>query len=433
MPLSPPTCRRNGDEWIFTWPDEAEEISHIILTIKNIRETSDGLQSWATIDYQSDGNLLHVHGPARFNMVVTRSRQELINHLVRRTKGSHVIDEATWMSVIEQVCRQVTSDVETGEPFICLADTGDVGAVPYLIDNFLPEDETTAIAAAGGKHKGWVAMYLAICYLTGHPLIGQHAININGTPNVLYLDWEENEKEQARRMHWLARGMRLETIPRGLIYRRMTRPITAEVNRLRAEIARQNIGLVIVDSLGAAAAAELNASETALATMTAIRTLSPATRFVIGHVSKADSRDSKRPTKLIGHIYFENYTRSYWEMQSDGGPTEYDIALIHQKVNVGRSMPTIAMRLTFDDNLHEAFIGPGDIRNIPAAVQHSSVEARIWHALEGGKMSHVQLTEELSETRNNILVAANRSRRILRLGKVGKEVWFGRAQTLDDG
>ena len=102
----------------------------------------------------------------------------------------------------------------------------------------------------------------------------------------------------------------------------------------------------------------------------ALRTLSPVTRIVIAHVTKAAAEGLTR-SKPFGSIFIENLARSTWEVRASDEDTESDLvmALYHQKVNSGRRLRRpLVYRWHYEDDAItvEETRHPGPARPRPA-------------------------------------------------------------------
>ncbi len=427
MPLPDPSVNRDGDEWIYTWPEAEGELANLAVGIGNLHEEQHDIYAEFSVEYASNILQGHIYGPRRFNLLGARTGSDLTRELTDRCAGK--VEKEVWSAVIEKILHLTIRDYRGGSPIQTLSNHPEVGPVTYTVERLLPEDDTAVIAADGGAGKGWLAVHIALCYATGRPVASSLAVYQQERPAVLYLDWESSYRETARRFQWMARGMRLETIPDTIHYRRMTRGISEEVNQLRREAKDRRVGLVIVDSLGPAVADKLVSEGPAIKTMEDIRRFSPAARLVIAHVSKAEARaDNGRAVTIFGSVFFRNLCRSLWEMQAEGEGTHYDLALLHQKVNTGTKQPSLGLTLTFDDEHHEALISLGHIENVAQAIQHSTLAYRMYLALRDGKKGTKELADELGVRPNIIRTTGGRDPRILRLATPdGKEAEWARA------
>ncbi len=414
MPFPDPKVNRDGDEWIYTWPGAEGELANIVVGIENLHEDSHDIYAEVSVEYVSDISQGHVYGPRRFNLLGARTGSELTRELTERSAGR--VEKDVWSAIVEKILHLTISDYRAGTPIHVIADQPTVGPVTYTVERLLPEDDTAVIAADGGAGKGWLAIHIALCYATGRAVAGILPVYQQGRPAVLYLDWEASLHEATRRFQWMAKGMRLPSIPKTIHYRRMTRGISEEINQLRRDTKNLGVGLVIVDSLGPAVADKLVNEGPAIKTMEDIRRLSPAARLVVAHVSKAEARsDNGKGVTIFGSVFFRNLCRSLWELQSEGEGCHYDLALLHQKVNTGLKQPSLGLTLTFNEEDYEALIGPGHVENVAQAVQHSSLAYRMALSLKEGKMKTSELAKELGAKPSSIRTTAARNQNIIRL------------------
>ena len=106
----------------------------------------------------------------------------------------------------------------------------------------------TAVLGAGGVGKSYVLLDLGIAALIGGTWFG---LPVRRVRSVLYVDTELEGEEFRRRAYPLARGRRLNRLPRGLHYLRLTASLAepAAAALLRETVRRTRAGLVLVDSL----------------------------------------------------------------------------------------------------------------------------------------------------------------------------------------
>ena len=126
-----------------------------------------------------------------------------------------------------------------------------------------------------------------------------------------------------------------------------TRPGRRHSN-LRAEIARHNIGFVIVDSYGPASARGRD-GRPAIRMMNALRSFAPATRLVVAHVSKA-SAESKWAEPPLRQRLRDQPGRSVWEVRrSERWRREpQHRALPPQGESGAALLPPLGLKLAFD-------------------------------------------------------------------------------------
>jgi hypothetical protein len=123
--------------------------------------------------------------------------------------------------------------------------------VDYLLRPLLLEHLPVVWFAPGGSGKSLLAMYAALLVQNGLPFQGQPVRQASA----LYLDWEVTREEAARRCTLLVNGLRQTHIGADLrfpLYRRCLGSIQDEASEIAKKIAKYDVGLVIVDSAGAA-------------------------------------------------------------------------------------------------------------------------------------------------------------------------------------
>ncbi len=168
MPLGDVHSQRNGDEWVFSWP-EADDDKHthkLLITASNPHDRGEDLWIELSVDYlKDDGTCRRLHGPKRHNLLATSSDAALAKYLVTRMHNEVAL--LSWQAMLNDISSVVAEQYRRGEPFLDLSAEPNVGPVKYLFEKFIPLDETTAIAAEGGAAKGMVALGLSIACTTG--------------------------------------------------------------------------------------------------------------------------------------------------------------------------------------------------------------------------------------------------------------------------
>jgi len=161
--------------------------------------------------------------------------------------------------------------------------------------------------------------------------------------NVLYVDWETDEHEIARRAKLIIRGLQDDVIgqPEPPLYMQARLPLRDMINHIVREVTLNEVGLVILDSAGPAAGGDILSPSDALRFFEAVRQLTSRAVAVIilTHVAKPERKadDARLP---IGSIYFENYPRLTWELRSEqSDASSLAVAMYPRKSNVGKLDP----------------------------------------------------------------------------------------------
>lgn len=218
---------------------------------------------------------------------------------------------AVWRQRVHSSCWLVVEAVRQGPQPVLLEDTPDP-ATRWLVDRWVPWGLPTVIFGHGGTGKSMVALALAVCARTGQALGGDPNWRVTPCEGVLILDWESDASDHRRRIRALAAGMGVP-FPTDLWHVAMRGPLHEQIGPIAERVARGGIDLVIVDSIAPACGAELEASETAIQFMEAVRRLG-VTALCIGHVNKAQAREGDARAQIFGSVQFHDQTRSSFQL-----------------------------------------------------------------------------------------------------------------------
>lgn len=391
--VDPDEVRRAGDEFTFLWRSLG-----IGIGVSHLRETAAGLHGELYIESTVGG---HLHW-AGHNLSSTSAREQLVGKL------SKVATEVDWRRLLERVCRETAEKFRAGEPVVVLEPALTAPAAPYLVEQLLPAGETAIIFGDGGSGKSLLALAVAVAVVTGTTLPA--GLRPHEHANVLYLDWESTQAVHAERLSGLLIGLGLKQ-PAGVFYRPMARALADDITRLRAEVSRRNVGLVIVDSFGPACGAEPEGADSAIRLMNAVRTFAPATRLVIAHVSKMGAEQRSGPARPFGSVYVQNLARSVWEVRRPNEDAEGDVmplALFHRKVNQGRRFAPIGLQFEFQNGAIR--IQAQDLADEPELAAHASLSYRLLQMLRSGAQTVEALAEAVDTTPNTVRATLSRLR-----------------------
>jgi AAA domain len=267
-----PQLKKIGDSYFVATPEAALEFSAL-------REHSDGLSAEITATAIVNGAC---HW-SRINLASAVARNGLNKAL------AVACAPVEWNGLLDTACRLVAKAERTGEPSRLL-----VAAPPepdqWLVRDFIPKAETTVIYGDGGVAKSLLVTAFGIAGLTGLPIGGTLRWSVARLTAVLILDWESRYQDHAGRLWGLTGG---DSEGLSIYYQAMSRPLVEMISSVRRDVAKHGIDLVIVDSLGAASGSEPEGSDSAIRTMNALRSLAPASRLVVAHVSKLAADQAK--------------------------------------------------------------------------------------------------------------------------------------------
>lgn len=318
------------------------------------------------------GGLVHV---ARVNLLSTRSLSEYAGHVAKRTAGS----STDWNQLVGVAAREVVQRYRRGEPAVLLRDvppSSDAGSIlPPLAVARMP----TILFGDGGACKSLLALGAAASIQSGHPYLGMEP---SATTTVGYLDWEMDGHEHRSRLARLAG----DELP-GIVYIACGRPLADEVDRIRREIIRHEIGYLIVDSVGLACDGPPEAAEVAIRFFGALRELGLGS-LLVAHVNR--SGDTSRP---FGSAFFHNSGRLTWyakvEAESPGSTT---VGLVCKKANTGARPSPLGFRVDWGERIAISQVG---IADIPDLASHVPAKNRIASELRTGPRTIAELADVL--------------------------------------
>jgi len=216
---------------------------------------------------------------------------------------------------------------------------------------------------------------------------------------VLYLDWETDAATHAERLSAIQRGDGAPNTAPVIRYKRMAGSLVENVEAVKAEVDTHNIGLVIVDSLLAAAVGPLEESNTVRGFVQSLRYLNTGI-LIITHTTKSDT-SSDSP---FGSIYWRNMARNTWLVEAariEGDPVTR-IRMQHTKSNNGTLREQHGYEIHFQNErdgdteaLKAICIRTCDLSAVPEFTERLSLWTRVSAALAGGALTRQEIIDEL--------------------------------------
>ncbi len=400
-PGEDPVLKAIGESLFVVYKDRA------VLEFTRLSEHHDSLSAEVTVS-NAAGTVLHW---ARVNLVSTQGRGALVK----------AVEEAEptgdWRPIIERSCRLVAKHVRAGDPAVELVPRPPDPLVQWSVDGWIPLNQMTVLFGDGGSGKSYLALGLSVTGLLDRPLTPRW--RVVPLRRVLYLDWESDRIVQEARLWALCRGFRSTPAEGRLLHRTMRRPLRDEITAIHAEVVRQEVDLVVVDSLAPACGPEPESADAVVPTFLALRSLA-VTTLILAHVSK-QSADSKGPARPFGSVFVYNLARSVVEARrskSDGQGDDraLTVTLYLRKTNDGRPRPPSAVRFTFEPS-GAVLCASGEPDSGGASLAFQIVEA-----LKSGPKIPGQLAEELDTTPATIKKALHRLENrdiVVRVGPAG--------------
>lgn len=395
-----PRVTADPGSYSVTW-EHPEAAIHFLAD--RLRSHSDGrVQSRVRVVAELAGSdpLTLSHG--NLNLAAGRSRRELSRDLENRLQREGV----NWDQIIEESCRLILEHEEQGAPVEHLQPVENT-QVDYLVRPLLLEHLPVVWYAPGASGKSMLAMYVALLVQNGLPFFQEPVTQ----QNVLYLDWEVTREEAARRCTLLANGLGQTHIGASLqfpLYRRCTGSIQDEASEIAKNIANHRVGLVFVDSAGAACGGDVMSGELAVHLFNTLRRVTASTNATVcmlTHTTKADRREENQRRLPIGSIYFENMARATWEMRADDADDSraLRVGVFPRKQNLSRCEP-VGLKFLFErDAVVVEAATVGDV-----STEAGTTQATIIDELEKGPASIKELTDAVGAKPDTIRKALQR-------------------------
>ena len=330
-----------GSKYIVTIDDN---YGHFEIELKGIRFAGlDNIRALVSIVYSDlQGNT------RRFASPVIISQPSRLREFVRMASDILVTNEQNLLKIFSLLSHELINELYSiQQPArLELVDDSDTN---FIVDNFILENLLTLVFARGGSGKSFVALLAGLAVQNADSLPEDFPFKANKRTNVLYLDWESDKLEMDRRFTKMVNGMQLDGIYSPL-YVSVVRPLEDVIDDISIICATNDIGMVIVDSVGLASGGSIEDTSTSINFFRAVRQLTDdgISVFAVTHMSKhaLESRDFQTP---IGSIYYENMPRLIWQVNSDILESETHMQFIVRKSNVGK-LPSFGLTLSFFDN-----------------------------------------------------------------------------------
>lgn len=335
--LDKPVAVFEDDRIIFNWPDY--QIQSIV-----DRLTDEG-ECEQSVYYGNNGHrqLIHISevklksGTSRKNFSAALSERN--GDFDWTTFETHIVNETM------QYIRREMPVVNLNTPF-------ERQTVNYLIYPVLPANTAISIHQAGGKLKSYLALYLG-CLV-------QYAVSDNkmgwtvNQGNVLYLDWEEPDKEaytQKKRFHAILKGLGI-TDDRQFLHLTCNRTFVDMLPQIKQLVRDRKIALIIIDSQMAATASNANYAQDVVSSQffNAVNSLH-VTALIVDHITKADMHGDEVALAAYGSIVKFNRARVQYALETEEiTPTEFNLSLIRTKNNNVPKIKPIGIKVEFDDD-----------------------------------------------------------------------------------
>lgn len=298
---------------------------------------------------------------------------------------------------------------------IRLAEIPEPGPRVDLVEGIIPQNHLSILYGDGGQGKSYLALALGTAVTTGQSFID---LQCQKHP-VLYLDWELDCEEHARRSYAIARGMNLAKPPVGLFYLRAEDNCLEIIDAAKDFVSQEGIGLVIVDSFGGACGGDPD-TKTIVPFLSALRALK-TTILILDHQAKMQEGQNFRNKTPYGSAYKFNFARSVLHSHKVAGNLgELSLLLRHTKCNFGVLKDEQALRLIFGEGMVR--IEKGDMASDSSFIECLPTDKRIEQSLkEDGPATAKTLAEKLGISAKTVANIASKLKKEGKIEETGKE------------
>jgi hypothetical protein len=221
----------------------------------------------------------------------------------------------------------------------------------YLLKDLILAAYVTLLYGDGGVAKSLLALAVAIAVAGGSgKWLGRE---VESCP-VLYVDFELDSKEQARRVYQLCRGRGLDTPPEDLLYMSALGHPAREAFTAALEACKEHgVGLMVVDSLGPALQGDAEAARDVIGFFQ--KSIEPFRAegiaiLIIDHQSRLQQGQSYQSKGAFGSVFKTNLARSVIQAQAtERGEGTLTVRLRQKKHNFGPLTEPFGVKLSFTE------------------------------------------------------------------------------------
>jgi hypothetical protein len=221
----------------------------------------------------------------------------------------------------------------------------------YLVKDLILAAYVTLLYGDGGVAKSLLALALAVAVAgESGKWLGRE---VESCP-VLYVDFELDAEEQARRVYQLCRGQGLDTPPEDLLYiSALGHPAGDAFTAALEACIDHSIGLMVVDSLGPALQGDAEAARDVIGFFQ--KSIEPFRAegiaiLIIDHQSRLQAGQSYQSKGAFGSVFKTNLARSVIQVQpTERGEGTLTVRLRQKKHNFGPLTEPFGVKLSFTE------------------------------------------------------------------------------------
>jgi hypothetical protein len=221
----------------------------------------------------------------------------------------------------------------------------------YVVKDVIPASYPTLWHGDGGVAKSMLALSLGVSVAGNAAAWLGRAVE---HAPVLYLDFELEAEEQARRVWQLCRGAGLKVPPADLFYLSAVGHVTRKALEASLEACEEHsVKLLIVDSLGPALQGDAEAARDVIGfyrtSLDPFRALGVAV-LIIDHQARLQAGESYQRKGAFGSVYKANLARSVIQAEAtERSEGALSLRIRHKKHNFGPLADPFGVKLTFSE------------------------------------------------------------------------------------
>jgi hypothetical protein len=292
----------------------------------------------------------------------------------------------------------------------------------YLLKDLILAAYVTLLYGDGGVAKSLLALALAVAIAgDSEEWLGREVESCH----VLYVDFELDAEEQARRVHQLCRGQGVDTPPENLFYMSALGHPAGEAfaSALEACI-EHSIGLMVVDSLGPALQGDAEAARDVIGFFQ--KSIEPfrvegIAILIIDHQSRLQAGQSYQSKGAFGSVFKTNLARSVIQAQAtERGEGTLTVRLRQKKHNFGPLAEPFGVKLSFTEEAVSMEAVELDASELAEEATLNSTD-RVKLALENGPAYPWEIAEHTGlavKTVKNVLTGLRKQEVVESTGEV---------------
>ena len=323
---------------------------------------------------------------------------------VRACKDAYPPLTAQWAEIVEAFTDEALSKMaERVKPVMIGNGKVNIERPKYQVEPLLQHHQPNLLWGNSDIGKSWLAVWICAVVENGLEVCGLRG----DTGHCLYVDYETTEDAMRERVVAVRAGLNGQLPDTwDLRYQAATGSLTDWIDDLARYVSKEQIDLVVIDSLGLALGGVVNESENVVKLYEAVRELD-ATTLLIDHQGKGDDANQRG---AIGSSYKRHYARSEWEMRREDGDG-FTIGLYHRKANNARKVSggiglSVDIESDDDGRAQTATFTRTDVHDSPDLAKGLSIPRRIKVLLRDGSKSLDYIRESIPDENNSSIVSA---------------------------